>query len=49
MNKLDFKSIGVQELDANEMIEIEGGSAANWLKLAGAVISLVIAIIALVD
>jgi len=45
MNNLDVKKFGVQELNAKEMVEIEGGKFADWLKVLGAAVSLVVAII----
>jgi hypothetical protein len=45
MKTLDVTKFGVQELDAKEMVEIEGGKLVDWLKVVGAAIALAVAII----
>lgn len=49
MNMSNVSQFGVQELDAKEMIEIEGGAFIDWLKVAGAAIALAVALIAALD
>ncbi|MCW8310723.1 hypothetical protein K7A41_05780 [Sphingobacterium sp. InxBP1] len=45
MKNLNLESLGVQELNAKEMVEIEGGKLVDWLKVIGAAITLAVAII----
>jgi len=37
MKNLKLESFGVQELDANSLVAIQGGSLPSWLKKAGVV------------
>lgn len=45
MNTNQLQTMGMQELSANELENIDGGSFINWLKVVGAAVGLVIALI----
>lgn len=41
MNNLELKSIGVLELDTNEMVKIDGGNFIKWIFEIGAICDVV--------
>lgn len=49
MNNNQLRNMGMEELSANELENIDGGSFINWLKVVGAAITLVVSLITAID